>query len=184
VIRFALALVLVASALPLGLADAAVRPHRDRASATVSTQQISVAPDLQAQLLVAINDLRREKGLSDLQLSAALSRAALGHSVSMAKHGFFGHSGWNGSPFWKRIQPVYRPHPNAFWSVGENLAWATPDLSADQAIEMWLASTPHRKNLLTPSWRQVGLGAVRALAAPGVYENLDVTILTVDFGVR
>jgi uncharacterized protein YkwD len=45
-------------------------------------------------------------------------------------------------------------------------------------------SPPHRKNLLTPGWREVGLGAVRALGAPGVYRGLDVTILTADFGVR
>ena len=68
--------------------------------------------------------------------------------------------------------------------MGENLVWASPDLSADQAIQMWLNSPPHRKNLLTPEWREVGLGAVRALDAPGVYEGLDVTILTADFGVR
>jgi uncharacterized protein YkwD len=49
---------------------------------------------------------------------------------------------------------------------------------------MWLDSPPHRKILLTSAWREVGLGAVRALAAPGVYKGLDVTILTADFGVR
>ena len=43
-----------------------------------------------------------EQGLRELQLNGALSRAALGHSFSMAKHGYFGHSGWNGSPFWQR----------------------------------------------------------------------------------
>jgi uncharacterized protein YkwD len=64
------------------------------------------------------------------------------------------------------------------------MVWASPGLSADQALEMWLNSPPHRKNLLTPAWREIGLGAVRALAAPGVYQGRDVTILTADFGVR
>jgi uncharacterized protein YkwD len=64
------------------------------------------------------------------------------------------------------------------------MVWASPDLSADEAIQMWLDSPPHRKNLLAPSWREVGLGAVHALGAPGIYQGLDVTILTADFGVR
>jgi uncharacterized protein YkwD len=102
----------------------------------------------------------------------------------MAQRGFFSHDGANGSPFWTRIKPKYRPQPGNTWAVGENMVWASPDLSADQALEMWLASPPHRKNLLTPAWREVGLGAVRALGAPGVYDGLDVTILTADFGVR
>ena len=38
--------------------------------------------------------------------------------------------------------------------------------------------------MLAPRWREVGIGGVRALAASGVYEGLDVTIVTADFGVR
>ena len=135
-------------------------------------------------MLTTINDLRRSNGLSELTLNPALTLAALGHSQSMGLHGYFTHEGWNGSPFWMRIKPKYRPQLGKRWSVGENLIWASPDLSADQAIQIWLNSPPHRKNLLTPAWREVGLGAVRALDAPGVYEGLDVTILTADFGVR
>ena len=39
------------------------------------------------------------------------------------------------------------------------------------AVEMWLKSPPHRKNLLTPAWREIGIGGVHALAAPGVYRG-------------
>lgn len=174
-----LVLLLVAAALLAGTADA--RPRDDRVPAT---SRVSGVPALQDQVLTAINDLRRSNGLSELTLNPALSLAALGHSQSMALHGYFNHEGWNGSPFWMRIKPKYRPQLGKKWSVGENMIWASPDLSADQAIQMWLNSSPHRKNLLMPAWREVGLGAVRALDAPRVYEGLDVTILTADFGVR
>ena len=53
-----------------------------------------------------------------------------------------------------------------------------------QLIEMWLNSPPHRENLLNPRWREIGLGGVRALGAPGIYTGYDVTILTADFGYR
>jgi len=174
-----LVLLFVAAALIAGTADA--RPRDDRVPAS---SRISGVPALQDQVLSAINDLRRSKGLTELTVNPALSLAALGHSQSMALHGYFTHEGWNGSPFWTRIKAKYRPQPGNKWNVGENLVWASPELSADDAIRMWVDSPPHRKNLLTPAWREVGLGAVRALAAPGVYKGLDVTILTADFGVR
>jgi uncharacterized protein YkwD len=49
---------------------------------------------------------------------------------------------------------------------------------------MWLASPDHRANLMNPRWREIGVAAVYAADAPGVYQGLDVTIITTDFGVR
>jgi hypothetical protein len=38
--------------------------------------------------------------------------------------------------------------------------------------------------LLDPNWREIGVSAVHASSAPGVYNGLPVTIVTTDFGVR
>lgn len=176
-----LVLVFVAAAFVAGTADA--RSHDDRMPYATSVQ-VSTDVDLQNQVLVAINGVRRTHGLGELRLNASLSLAALGHCRSMARRGFFSHDGYNGAPFWSRIKPRYRPLRGNFWGVGENMVWASPDLSADEAVEIWLESPAHRKNLLAPSWREAGLGAVHALGAPGIYQGLDVTILTADFGVR
>ena len=100
----------------------------------------------------------------------------------MAEHGFFSHDSYNGSPFWARIKPKYGPLPGRSRSVSENLAWAVSELTADEAIQMWLHCSPHRKDLFAPAWRDVGLGAVHALGALGVYKARDVTILTADSG--
>lgn len=178
VLLLSFASVFVAAAL---VANADARPRDGRVPASA---RVSGIPALREQVLMAINDLRRSKGLPGLKLNTALSLAALGHSRSMAEHGFFSHDGWNGSAFWARLKPRYRPQRGKQWAVGENMVWASPDLSANQAIQMWLDSPPHRKNLLASEWREVGLGAVRALAARGVYHGLDVTILTADFGIR
>jgi uncharacterized protein YkwD len=171
-------------ALAAAAAGAAAQSRDGRTPANTATTQVTEVAGLEAQVLSAINAFRREQGLPVLRASRALALAALGHSTSMAEHGFFRHAGWDGSPFWRRIKPNYPPQPGTPWGVGENMVWAAPGLSADQALRMWLNSPPHRKNLLTPAWRDVGLGAVHALAAPGVYQGLDVTILTADFGVR
>jgi uncharacterized protein YkwD len=177
-----LALLFLATMLTAGTADA--RTQASHGPTRASSSRIIRIPDLQVQVLTAINDLRQSKGLTPLRLNGALSDAALGHSESMAERGFFEHTGSDGSPFWTRIKPKYPPVQGSQWGVGENLVWASPALSADQAVQMWLNSPPHRKNLLTPAWREIGLGAVHAQDAPGVYGGRDVTILTADFGVR
>jgi uncharacterized protein YkwD len=61
------------------------------------------------------------------------------------------------------------------------MAWASPEMSARQVLQLWLRSPPHRKTLLAPGWRAVGIGAVHASGAPGVFEGRNVTILTADF---
>jgi hypothetical protein len=49
---------------------------------------------------------------------------------------------------------------------------------------MWLASPPHRRTLYSRLWRDVGLGAVAAESAPGVFGGEAMTVVTADFGVR
>ena len=156
---------------------AAGGPH-----AFTGTRGITRMRGLEPQVLAAINDFRRAHGLGPLRLSRALAVAAGLHSLSMAEHGYFEHSSLDGSPFWKRVKAAY-PRKGRRWGVGENLAWASPGLNARRTLELWLASPPHRENLLSPAWREIGLGAVRAVAG-GVYNGRVVTILTADFGVR
>jgi len=174
---------LIVGALVAGAANAGARGN-PATPANASAVAVASDGELQAQLLDAINDVRRSHGLRELRPSKALTVAAVGHSQAMAKLGFFAHEGHDGSPFWARLKPRYRPLPGHSWSVAENLVWRSPALSAEQAVQLWMDSPPHRKNLLAPSWAEVGVGAVHAAGAPGVYGGLDVTIVTADFGVR
>ena len=57
-------------------------------------------------------------------------------------------------------------------------------MNAKRALRMWLNSPAHRRILMTPHWREIGISAVYAPAAPGVYGGRPVTIVTADFGVR
>ena len=139
---------------------------------------------LNNQVLREINRIRREHGLVPLEYSSRLAAAAANHSRSMAPKGFFAHNSADGSVFWKRIEQFYPAGAYRYWSVGENLVWQAPSLDARQAVQRWMNSKPHRANLLNPSWRQIGLSAVRSPSAPGTYRDLAVTIVTADFGVR
>jgi len=139
---------------------------------------------LERGVLAEINELRADHGLRPLRISARLSAAAGAHSRAMAAQGFFAHSSKDGTFFWKRVQRWYGPRGYGYWAVGENLLWSSPSVAPSEAVAMWLASPAHRKNLLMPKWREIGLAAVHASAAPGVFEGREVTVLTADFGVR
>jgi uncharacterized protein YkwD len=49
---------------------------------------------------------------------------------------------------------------------------------------IWQNSPRHRRVLLTPHWREIGVSAVDVPAAPGFFRGCEVTIATADFGVR
>ena len=103
----------------------------------------------------------------------------------MVKAGYFAHESPDGSHFARRIKGFYKPRATRRkWRVGENLIWRTDRLTARAAVTAWLASPGHRENLLGPKFREVGISAVRAVGAPGVYGDRRVVVLTVDFGAR
>jgi uncharacterized protein YkwD len=145
---------------------------------------IASANQLEAEVLGQLNAIRRAHRLTPLKLSRPLSSAADTHSHAMGKFGFFAHESRDGSEFWRRVKRWYGPGGYRSWAVGENLLWSTGSLNAAAALKLWMASPPHRKNILTPRWREVGLSAVSVASAPGVYGGRDVTIVTSDFGVR
>jgi uncharacterized protein YkwD len=102
----------------------------------------------------------------------------------MAQLGYFSHSSANGTVYWQRIRRFYPAAGFRSWAVGEDLAWESPGLTAAEAISMWMTSPRHRAVLLSRDWREIGISAVRAEVAPGLYGRRPVTVVTTDFGAR
>jgi uncharacterized protein YkwD len=167
-------LVAVAAAMLVAGAGASGKPARTIAAVDV----------LESQVLGELNAIRRRHGLVPLKLSQPLSTAADAHSRAMATHGFFAHESRDGTGFSTRVRRWYGPDGYRSWSVGENLLWSSGRPSAAQALKLWMESPGHRRNILTPAWREIGLSAVSVKAAPGVYRGYDVVIITTDFGAR
>jgi uncharacterized protein YkwD len=46
--------------------------------------------------------------------------------------------------------------------IGENLAWRTGRPSPRAVVSAWLASGPHRRILLQPAYRAIGIGIARS----------------------
>jgi uncharacterized protein YkwD len=139
---------------------------------------------LESSVFQQINQVRRSHGLPPFTLSTKLAAAAAQHSNEMGADGYFAHESFDHSVFWKRVARWYSPTGTRYWTVGENLLWASPDVSPAHAVTMWMNSPEHRANLLNRTWGEIGLSAVHLDAAPGVYGDQPVTILTADFGTR
>jgi uncharacterized protein YkwD len=171
-----------AGALLLGVASPATAAPT--AATRAATSQTAAADSFETSVLAKVNAFRARHGLAPLRLNLGLVAAADAHTTSMARRGFFSHRSPDGSAAWRRVRRFYRQAGYDRWSVGENLLWSSWRVDGARALRLWLRSRPHRRNLLTPRWREIGLSAVQVVGAPGFYDGRDVTILTANFGVR
>jgi uncharacterized protein YkwD len=101
----------------------------------------------EAGIIRALNDARAGHGLPRLQTSRGLARAAGAHSRTMRRTNTIGHG-----DFSRRIRRYVRTR-----KVGENLAWMV-GCKASAIVSMWLNSAPHRKIMLSRSFRRIGVG--------------------------
>jgi uncharacterized protein YkwD len=152
--------------------------------AAAPAQPVDSADDYDAAVVAATNAIRRSKGLDPLRVNQGLTGAADQHSRSMGKVGYFAHESADGSAFWKRVDNYYAQGDANYWAVGENIIWASPELSVDEAMKAWMASPGHRENILAKDWREIGCSSFRVDSAPGVYSGRKVVLITCDFGVR
>jgi uncharacterized protein YkwD len=132
--------------------------------------------------LCTLNAQRARHGLAPLKLNKRLSKAALRHARDMVRRKYFAHDTLGGGSFVERIRRAGYLRGANRWTVGENLAWGSHGSSAPQAITtMWMNSPGHRANILSPSFREVGIGL--ALGAPGGADGPAATYAT-EFGAK
>jgi len=148
-------------------------------SAFATSSSTKSLRSLNQEIFIDVNRFRAAHGLTALTRSPALDRAARSHSLEMGRLGYFAHNSADGEAFWQRIERFYH-YPN----VGENLLWASPTVTAAQAMKLWIGSPPHLANLETAKWRNFGVSAVSVSLAGGVYDGQRVTIITTDFGAK
>jgi uncharacterized protein YkwD len=169
--RHLVSLLCVAAAL--GAAGATAAPQRSEHHAGI------------AQLLVErINAVRAEHGLAPVRPAPSLRLAALAHTRAQVERGAFTHDSPDGSSFADRIARFYGQRGFSRWSVGETLLYGSVEISPDEALRAWLESPAHRKILLQPAWRDIGIVALAVSQAPGQFGGQDVVVVTSDFGIR
>ncbi|WP_254546252.1 CAP domain-containing protein [Halomarina pelagica] len=116
------------------------------------------------------NAARTARDLGALAFDVDLRRIARYHSADMAEREYFAHTSPDGETVadrYDRFDYECRVPTDAFEyaTAGENLFYvrfsaATLDEAeiARRAVEGWLDSPPHRRNLLAEFWRREGIG--------------------------
>jgi uncharacterized protein YkwD len=98
-------------------------------------------------ILRAMNKVRAQHGLSRLRVDGALARAADAHSATMLRTGVFSHGS---------VHARLRRYTSKR-DIGETLAWMSR-CNSRKVVQMWLNSAAHRHILLSPKFRNVGVG--------------------------
>ncbi len=127
-------------------------------------------PDPVAAWQVAVNQARLDEGLAPYGLSSLLAAAAQRHADDLAAHEIWSHTGSDGSTPKQRIaQAGYAAWT---WNNGELIAgenfW-TGYGTIEDAMTFFLDDPPHRDNLLSATYREIGIGVATDAAGRNYY---------------
>ncbi len=141
-------------------------------------RQIAGLADLTAvrtAMLARVNAARRAAGVRPLATDPRLDAAAQAHAQDMLARAYYDHETPEGQTPRERVESTgYLAH-----KVGENIAEG--QFSVEEVMSGWLGSSGHRRNLLDPEFRDLGVGLavgrfedrlrilwVQELAVPGI----------------
>ena len=117
-------------------------------------KEFKLSKDEEAVLKLT-NEVRKKEGLPELKPNALLAKAARDHSANMAKQGKLEHVLDEKQPADRVADTGYK---RAY--VGENIAGGKA-LKPKGAFDLWLDSPPHKKNMLSDKFEEIGIGIVR-----------------------
>lgn len=132
------------------------------------------------------NEVRRSNGLPELDWSDEISMIARSHSEDMAQNAYFSHVNKKGEGATERaarlgFSGIHTNKKYVVVGIGENLfathryeeymvsvdsleqpnyyvKWKDMDVIAQEAVDAWLQSLPHRNNLLSTAYSAQGIG--------------------------
>jgi uncharacterized protein YkwD len=129
-----------------------------------------------------MNAMRENNGLPNLNQQDQLAKASVDHSQDMVDKKYFAHDAPDGRDLVARLKEVTYIPDDGDWVVGENLAWGSGALASPRAlVNAWMNSPPHRENLLSGDYVEVGMGVV--FGTPDEDADTGITVTT-DFGTR
>lgn len=103
------------------------------------------------QAVQMLNAMRAQQGVAPLSYAPRLEAAARAHALDMARHGYFAHTGRDGSGAGDRV----RAQGYRWCYVAENLAKGQGDLT--QVMRGWAQSAPHYRNMMSRNATGFGL---------------------------
>lgn len=124
-----------------------------QAQANTANEVIQLVNQVRSQGRVCGN--QRFGAAPPLSANGSLMNAAQSHSTDMARTRRMSHTGSNGSSMSDRAkQAGYK-----FRAIAENVAAGQKSSSA--VVQAWLKSPGHCKNIMSPNYKEAGLGVAR-----------------------
>jgi uncharacterized protein YkwD len=151
-------------------------------NADASPQSISNGAARDA-VICLLNKERSNAGLKPLDRNKQLQKAAQRHNERMVGTGCFDHECGGESDLGKRLESVgYLSGGLTRWAYGENIAWGSGSYgTARSIVAAWMDSPPHRANILSNDFRDIGIGFTAGTPTSG---RADGATYTTDFGLR
>jgi uncharacterized protein YkwD len=145
-----------------------VRPGSQEAiPLDIKGENLSVDEAAETAMLNLVNEERRKNGVSELGRRDELVPVARAHATDMWEREYFGHVSPDGEDVGDRLE-----RSGVSYSVaGENLALAPTVQTAHNGL---MNSEGHRRNILDPDFRRVGIGVIDN----GVYGKMFVQVFT------
>lgn len=112
----------------------------------------------QAELMDNLNAVRASRGLAPLRLNAALDKAAQAHACDNARRKSTSHVSADGSQLQHRLRRAGYNYAIAAENTGRGFA------SGHRAVEWWMDSPGHKKNMLMKGVDEVGIGIAMSAA--------------------
>lgn len=129
-----------------------------------------VSSEYEVRVVELVNRERVANGVPPLKRTAALDKAARYHAADLALDNYFSHDTHdrnNGAlvrvcSAFERMRVWYD-----YWAAAENIAagYRTPEA----VMSGWLSSEGHRRNILNPDLREIGVGYFSGAGDYGVY---------------
>jgi uncharacterized protein YkwD len=167
----------LALALPVTPASARQRPACDGAGSVPTARN---APRVRNATLCLLNAQRARHHLPALRADRALGAAATRFARQMVRQGFFDHTSPGGSTMVRRIQRTAYARGARSWALAENIACGAGSTATPaEIVRLWMASAPHRANILNGGLRDIGLGV-----ATGTPDGSAGATYVTDFGAR
>jgi uncharacterized protein YkwD len=141
--------------LSTALSELTTNPAGSEESRTLpfKASHTEVDPAAEARMLVLVNEERAKVGAPPLTVDPELVQSARAHSQDMWERQYFAHMNPDGDDPFDRMLAA----DATFLYAGENLALAP---TAELAHIGLMRSPGHKRNILDPNFRRVGIGIV------------------------
>lgn len=107
---------------------------------------------IRTAMLARVNAERKRAGVRPLAANPRLDQAAQRHAADMLARRYFAHE----SPEGNTVRERAKAAGYDWQEIGENLAEG--QLSVGEVMDSWMHSPGHRRNLLDPGFRELGVG--------------------------